>query len=151
MISDQLFRERLSKSKEGVQIVAEAFKAFGLDTLIHPTLCRPSIEQRKEYSDGGDIEVRFRVEVKRRHNIQFTGADDYPYPTIHLDKSRRIDSLGRSTLFAYVILNDAGNCMAVCARDSMPYWVKEVRYNHESGSNGEVYSCPKSKAKFFQL
>jgi len=151
MISDQLFRERLSKSKEGVRIVAEAFKAFGLDTLIHPTLCRPSIEQRKEYSDGGDIEVRFRVEVKRRHNIDFSSRDDYPFPTIHLDKSKRVDQLGKHTLFAYVVLNDKGNCMAVCGRETMKHWVKENRYDSIAGCQDEVYACPKDQAKFFRI
>lgn len=151
MISDQLFKERLNKSKEGVQIVAEALKSLGMEALIHPTLCRPTREQRKEYSDSGDIEVRFRVEVKRRHNIQFSGRDDYPFPTIHLDKARRVDELGKNTLFAYVVLNDQGSCMAVCGRETMKHWVKENRYDRIAGCQDEVYACPKERAKFFKL
>lgn len=151
MLSESKFKERLEGSKADVQKVGEWLKGKGFDVLVRPTICAPNKEERYDYADDGDIEIRFRVEVKKRHNVQFTCKEDYPYPTIFLDETYKVDGWGPGTLYAYIVLSKDAKHAALVPRNTRMQWVKRETWDTVSQRSQQVYEVPKDLAHFVEL
>jgi hypothetical protein len=102
--TDAEFVAALEESQQWVAEVARWMERKGYDVQVKPQRVRPSFESRHDFADEGDIEVRQRVEVKARE-VDFTGPDDYPYPTVIVDEQYKVDRRPMRLLFGYVILN----------------------------------------------
>jgi hypothetical protein len=149
--TDPGFVDDLRESREAVQHVAQWLVAQGVPVLIRPTYIRPDQSQRSAYSDVGDLEIQQRVEVKRRFNVQFTCADDFPYPTIIVDVCHTYDN-ARPKPFMYVIVNHAMTHAAIIlCRDTAKQWVRSTKMDSTLNREREFYECPISLVRFTAL
>jgi len=150
MKTDSQFIAALSESQAHVAGVAAWLQGVGCDVLIRPTLIRPDFESRNEYIDGGDIEIRQRIEVKHR-SIEFTSREDYPYPTVIVDEQFKIDRIPRARLWGYVILNESGT-HACCIRSATKeQWSTVRRFDRKDGQERAFYVCPKDACSFCKI
>jgi hypothetical protein len=146
---DPGFVADLHKSQESVWAVARWLGTLGHHVTIRALRIRPAAEQMGEFADDGDIEIVQRVEVKARR-LDFTSADDYPFPTIIVDVAHTWDNATPKPL-AYVILNRAGTHAAIVYGQTSPKWVKTERFDAGKNRTRTFYESPVSLAKFFQL
>lgn len=150
MKTDAQFVDSLMQSASCVSAVAAWMLRNNCDVLIRPTVVRPDFDSRNEYADGGDIEIRQRVEVKQR-SIDFTSADDYPYPTVIVDEKYKVDRIARGKLWGYLIVNKSGTHVCCIKPDSKSAWVVESKYDKKDGQQREFYVCPKRLCLFCEL
>ncbi len=150
MKSEESFRDALSASQSHVARVATWLQGRGCNVLMWPTSVRPSFEQRNEYADCGDIEMRMRVEVKQK-GIEFTCADDYPYATVIVDEVFKVDRIQLETLWGYIILSSNGHSACRIAPGSKPHWGKSTLWDKKDRQYRDFYVCPKEKCTFYEM
>jgi len=150
MKSDKDFREALDKSQYCVLAVAAWMKSGGCDVMIAPTIATPDYESRWQYTDGGDIEIRHRVEVKHR-DISFTCSDDYPYATVIVDEKYKIDKIHSRQVWGYIICNRDITHACIIKPDSRDKWKAEKLWDRKYQSDREFYVCPKNNCMWFKI
>lgn len=142
MKSESDFREALDKSQYCVLTVASWMKNGGCDVMVAPTIAAPDYESRWQYTDGGDIEIRQRVEVKQRA-LSFTNAEDYPYATVIVDEKYKIDKTHSRQLWGYIICNREVTHACIVRPDSKDKWSTETMWDSKYRADREFYVCPK--------
>ena len=83
------------------------------------TVCRETVQNRRQYSDDGDVEVRWTdqhgcvqraiLEVKQRKSksVRFDSLQNYPYPSVLIDEKRLFDKIrARGDTIGYLITNE---------------------------------------------
>ena len=136
---DPSFVNDLENSKEAVDKVARLLCNRGYSVITHATFVRPDSESREEYSDGGDLGLVQRVEVKRRPKIPFTGKHDFPYKTLIVDVKHSWDN-ARPKPYMYIICNaDLTHCLIVEGA-TRKHWKIVTRKSR--GRDREHYECP---------
>lgn len=147
-IKDATFAEDLERSKVAVNRSAEYFSAKGYPVIIEPTFLRPDFAKMHDYSDDGDLKIVITCEIKHRPDIAFTGADDFPYPSIIVDTCRLFQR-HKTAPFWYLIWNRDYTCFAlVDVRKTFKFWVKKERYDKKKGRMREFYELDTSLVKF---
>lgn len=145
---DPTFVDDLEASREAVEVVAEWLRRQGYGTVyVPPTRVRPDTASRMSYSDVGDIEVTHRVEVRRRF-IDFTGTDDYPYPTLFVERCSKIDHADPRP-WAHITLNRSMTVALVVMGWTHPEWIRTTRFLN--GRNKEIYECPLKLVKVVRI
>jgi hypothetical protein len=147
---DGSFVSDLVESQASVWIVARWLSSLGYPVTVNPLRVRPDVSQMAAYADKGDIEIAQRVEVKRRPNILFTCAADFPYPTVIVDVCHTWDR-ARPKPFAYVILNSDATCAIIVKGESSDSWVKSSKYDRAKNRTRQFYECPIELCKFIRL
>ncbi len=142
MKADADFFRGLSGSQLPVCVVGSYLASRGFDCSVKPVLLSPDCESRHEYVDSGDIEVRFRVEVKRRSFV-FTGLDDYPYPTVLVDEKHKIDRIPPNRLYGYAVVDKGIGSLCFVSGGTKGQWKVERHYDRSEGGEREFYACPK--------
>jgi hypothetical protein len=117
---------------------------------VKPVLLTPDRESRFSYMDSGDIEVRFRVEVKRR-SFGFTGLNDYPYPTVIVDERYKIDRIPSTRLYGYAVVDEGMSSLCFVSGSTRSQWKVESHYDRSEGEKREFYVCPKELCTFRSL
>lgn len=150
MKSDQSFIRSLLESQGAASSVASWLQGCGFDVMMRPASVRPSFEERVDYADSGDLEVRMRIEVKHR-GIHFTCADDYPYDTVIVDECFKVERIDKNRLWGYVIINAAGThaCRIPAAAVFGGTVVK--MFDKKDGQDREFVVCPKAKCRFYKM
>lgn len=147
---DPHFIDDLRRSREAVEVAARWLGSRGLPVIVHPTFERPSAERMSEYSDGGDLGIVQRVEVKRR-GIAFTCAGDYPYPSVFVDARHCFDR-ARPKPYAYLILNSGmTHAISVDVRATRASWETVERVDRFKGRTRAWYACPVGQVHFFSI
>lgn len=146
MKPDTSFLRDLEASRARVWRFAAIQKAAGVDMVIIPAATRPDASVRGVYADGGDLELRVRVEHKVRQ-FDFTSADDFPYPTLIVAEAYSI-ARQPARPFAYVIESQDGEHAAVVHSRTMSKWSKVRRWDAAQGRECEFYEVPKESVRF---
>lgn len=150
MKTDAHFLSALSESSKYVSVVASWLQSKNCDVVIKPVSIRPSFESRNEFADSGDIEIRQRIEVKRR-SVEFTCEDDYPYSTVIVDEKFKIDRIPRGRLWGYVIVNKQLSHVCCVMPDTKKEWMVERMFDKSDGQERLFYVCPKHLCIFSQM
>lgn len=125
--TDPHFKKDLATSIGHVAYVTQTLNdAFakmtpnGQVTSIHctqlETICRETVEQRRKYSDSGDIEITWVnaqgenckaiLEVKQRKTPKFESLEDFRYPSVLIDEKRLFDKIRlRGDTIGYLLTN----------------------------------------------
>jgi hypothetical protein len=157
---EQRFRRDVPASWEAVHAAERYLHSLGgLWTLVRPSVMREDFNKRNGFGDDCDLFVckrdprRFShrwwpVEVKGR-GLDFTCADDYPYDTIFVDRSAKVDLFEP---YAYFILNSTLSCAALIKSSTKGKWIGPKTYpDRPKGYPVCVYECPKDVAEFVSL
>lgn len=150
MKTDQQFLRALENSRACVNAVAQWLVDLGYDVAVKPSPVRPDASVRHEYADSGDLELRMRVEVKHR-SVPFTDRDSYPFQTVIVDETYKVDRLDRRSLYAYVIVNEARTHAAVIKADTISQWTIMSTYDSKEGESRRFYVCDVSLAQFYNM
>ena len=150
MKTDSEFLSALDMSNKSVLLIASWMASENCDVVIKPVVARPSFDSRNEFADGGDIEIRQRVEVKHRF-LAFTNADDYPYETVIVDERYKIDRIPKARLYGYVIVNR--DCSHACfvMPQTISHWQIEQMFDKKDRQYREFYVCPKELCSFAKI
>lgn len=151
MKSDNEFIESLKGSEEYVNMVAEWLRTHGCKVEVPSVQVRPSFEERHKYIDTGDIKITLRIEVKHR-SFDFTSKQDYPYDTVMIDETFKIDRINRGELWGYVIVNQSATHLCFVMAHTRKNW--KIISKHDSKDAGRLcnsYVCPVELCKFLKL
>jgi hypothetical protein len=146
---DPTFLADLRESRTAVGVVADWLVGRGHPVIVHPTFERPTAAQWRDYTDDGDLDIVHRVEVKRR-TFPFTCREDYPYPTVFVDNARRFDAK-RPTPFAYVLVSEALDAVAIVLCHTRSHWTRSKQYARNGHRHMEVYECPFEHVTFVRI
>lgn len=146
---DPHFIEDLAKSQEAVQLVADWLSGFGYKVTIPPIEVRPDPSVMSDYSDNGDIKVEMTVEVKRR-GFNFTGADDYPYPTAIVDNCLAFD---RKTPMphSYVLLSNDMKAALIVLCSTKKFWQRVERLDRAKSRVRRMYEVELKHGTFVRF
>lgn len=150
MKTDEEFITALRQSQAAVDKVAQWLKTRGAYVSVPEVKVRPSFEDRFSYQDNGDILITQRIEVKHKQ-LDFTCRDDYPFATVFLDASYKIDSMGWGQLDSYVLMNRAKTHVAVVPSTSRGHWTKATVWDKKDRSHQSFYQCPVDLCTFYAL
>jgi hypothetical protein len=136
------FLDELRASSEAVVLVAAWLtRERGLPVVLRPTFAAPTIDQRADYTDGGDLEILLGVEVKRR-SLPFTNKADYPYPTVIVDACPSFDKK-RPRPYAYVLLNETMTAaLVVDVGRTRHSWTRADLLDGRNNFRQPFYVCP---------
>ena len=145
---DPTFVEDLRASHSAVQVAAEWLRSSGYPVIVRPTFVRPTVEERREYSDDGDLEILQRVEVKQRPDMDFREPRDFKFKTIIVDVCHTYDQ-ARPKPHAYMILNASLSAAFVVKCSTRPQWSRVWRTAR--GREREYYECPLNLTEFVRM
>lgn len=156
MSEEARFRSAVEKSWEAAWAVARYLHAKGERFVqVAPLSIRPTFKERSAYGDDADVLVRMsnnerwsHIEVKWR-NLSFTGAKDYPYPTIFIDRSSKVD---KANADAYYIVSQDLRYAALITKASRARWLNpKIYFDRVKKYHFTAYECPVDVAQFVSL
>ena len=147
---DPDFVDDLKNSQQWVDRAAAWLNANGIKTEVAPLRIRPDIEEWKDYSDSGDLRVTLPAEVKHREEIDFTCADDFPFPTVIVDKRRKYDRMKVKPLF-HMIISASGNHFIFIPKHTKDKWIKTTRFDSNAKRDIDYYECPLEYVAFYKM
>ena len=147
--TDPTFEQDLQDSNDHVWRVAQWLQGRGMPSAVNPVWVRPSVDQRVEFADGGDITMLQRVEVKHRF-IDFTSAEDFPYKTIIVDVSHTWDN-ARPKAYMYVLTNKEITHCCIVKSSTRKYWEKLRKFDSRVNREREFYECPIEYCRFMAM
>jgi hypothetical protein len=142
------FRSNVTRSRHAALVVADYLVRLGYEASVPETRIRPAFEDRSAYGDGGNDVVLCRresflvqkVEVKWR-GLDFTGADDYPFATVNVDRVAKVEACGPALL--YVSANRLLTHGCFILGSTQPHWLVEESTDDARGySPFRIYRCP---------
>jgi hypothetical protein len=144
---DSTFVDDLKESQVSVWLAAKWLSSKGFNVTVRASSIRPDAKERMKYSDNGDLEIVQRVEVKRRR-VDFTGAHDYPYPSVFVDVAHTYDNATVKP-YAYLLINRKGTHCAVVLGKTRPQWIKSEKMDNHAGRLRTYYLCPVELCEFY--
>lgn len=153
--SHKKFKERLASSELGRWYIARWFSRLGWGVSMAPSYAAPQFEDRKAYSDNGDLVINRgerleRVEVKHL-SVSFTSADDWPFKDFIVDGKESFDSKKKKPDYYVVVSNDfmALAILSVSTRES---WNVEKRADKNcNGHQKDYYVANKETPLYHKL
>lgn len=145
MKPDVDFRELFYRAREVQFAMANNLQARGHCVRLMTNALTPNREQRFEYTDEGDIEIRLRVEVKHWPKIDFHSLADVPYPNVIVDSADSLERNQALGLYAYTIVNASMSAYLLIPVWTRKAWFKERRHDRREQRDRDFYFCPKSK------
>ena len=129
--NNRVFKDTLLRSRAAVNLFAAHLFKRGYPVELPDERVAPDYESRMAYRDDGDLFTRIaghrvRIEVKARENIEFTSADDYPYPTIMVCAAHSWE-MSDPKPWLYVIINRSRTVAAYIRGSTQPEWWVEER------------------------
>jgi len=144
------FPERLEKSHEAVNATLFLLSDRGHRITLPPTHLRPSRSQWKEYTDNGDLEISFRIEVKHRTDLSFSSAETFPYETVIVNEVRKVEKYKVAPIWYFIWNSDLSFYAFIDAKKTRKHWTKTTRYDHKSEKECVFYECPKKYVRFIK-
>ena len=122
------FVKRLIKSQEAVEYFADYLRKQGEQVTVPELRISPSVEEREDYSDNGDLFVlkdgkQLMYEVKHI-NQDFTSTDDYPYRKIIVNALTGITTKSKIPDYHILLSRDKKYYMSIKS-DTAPLWEKK--------------------------
>jgi len=154
-VEEKRFRATLTRSWQAAWKVAQYIHSQGNVTVqVAPLIIRPSRSQRTGYGDAADVLYSYdsakwlRCEVKWRQP-EFTCADDYPYPTIFIDRVAKIEEAPPDIYFN---VNKAMTHAAIIGIDTQEQWTGPNTYFDRIKRHPvTVMECPIELVRFVSL
>ena len=137
--TDPTFVHDLKLSKDAVWALQKWLVSEGYTVMVKPILVRPTVEERGDYADSGDLEIVQTIECKHRLNVDFTCREDYPYKTVFVDEAQRYDRK-QPKPYAYMLLNKSMTHVALIRCTSAGKWEKVKKF--DKGKERIFYHCP---------
>ena len=154
MKTDHHFLNNLEHSHYVASIVAARMREWGYQVKQKPYI-PPDVErayrektgQRSDWHDGGDLEIKQRMEVKQRL-FHFECAYDYPYDTVYVDEKYKLDRIPSAHLWGNVITNLSISHVCLILAHTRRFWVVEKKWDNKDGRLCDFYACPKEHGVF---
>lgn len=144
--ADPSFEADLQGSKKSVVAAMLWLNEQGFSVIMpRPLPIRENINDICKYSDDGDFFVQLPVEVKHRPNLQFTCAEDFPFPTVMLDRKDRVVGVRP---WLYITLNGPMTHAVIVRGSTSKHWVLKGRFHGARGRYRTKYECPVELATF---
>jgi hypothetical protein len=148
---DPNFIDDLLASQKAVWIAAQLLVDCGETIMMRPLSIRPDIKDMSKYADQGDIfilrEGGWRaVEVKHR-TLEFTGKDDYPFPTVIVN-NRHIWDRADPKPFAHIIFNKDLSVLCLVMSETSDQWKLVEKMDYAKNRMRTFYVCPKELCGF---
>lgn len=145
---DPTFATDLLDSQNHVRRVASWLCDCGFRVEMKPMRLRPAVEQMKDYSDDGDLEVggKGRVEVKQR-KFGFSSKESYPYSSVIVDVAHAWERANPKP-FAYIITNEDCTACLVVKGITFSSWTKIRKWDRSRGRDRTFLECPLRLCKF---
>lgn len=145
------FLRQLDASAAGVLQVAEALRRAGNPVQLTPTQRAPTRAQAHDFSDGGDLYVLHRVEVKHLR-ADFTSRADWPYPDFIVCSQSSFDRAFPAPL-RYYLLNRAKTHVAIVRVSDAPFWTVAPRTDrtYTPPITQDFYFCPLDLVRFCSI
>lgn len=137
------FKNLLENSEKIVTAFAEVLQNSGYNVRVLPKTLSPSVEERWEHVDDGDIEIIQRIEVKHWPNINFTSVEDIPYKEIIVDEKYKIDKKHNSSLYMYVIVNALCTHCILIPQHTRKHWKVKNKIDGREGRRASFYMIDK--------
>lgn len=112
-----------------------------------PMFVSPSIDERNDYADDGDLAIQMPIEVKHR-NVDFSSLASYPYDTIYIDAKSAYDKK-RPAPYAYFIVNSTMTHALVIRSSSATRWKTTTKTLN--GREKVFYECDKQCARVVDI
>jgi hypothetical protein len=153
MDEETRFREAVVRQWAAVFRVAQYLHAKGNCLVqINPLRIRPSFEQRNGYGDDADILLKmvdkerwWKIEVKWK---QLEFIDQYPFPTVFLDRIDKSDSAQPDGY--YIVNKPMTHAVSVMAR-TRSSWSPVTTMDTKKGYEFSCYQCPVELTKIVVL
>ena len=148
---DPTFVEDLKQSADAVRRAAQWLSEKGYPVIIRPTFIRPTADKMAEFSDNGDLEIKQRVEVKRRLTTDFTSRNDFPFQTVIVDVCHAYDN-ARPKPYCYIIFNRLMTCsIVVDCKATKASWERTEKNDAGKGRMRAFYECPIGLVSFERI
>lgn len=137
------FLEHLSGSLDAVWVVAKWLQSSGYAVTVNPIKKAPSADQWKEYVDGGDLEIRQRVEIKHISR-NFTGRQDWAFGDDFIVCARHSYDNAKPKPYAYIVVSGDYKACAIVPASTAQQWRVDKRGDSRYSGNysQEFYFCP---------
>lgn len=151
---DPNFVADLEHSKIAVSVAAAWLRSRGWRVDVPPTSIRPTIQQRHDYSDKGDLYIsagglKRRVEVKCR-DFEFNDGASYPYRTVRVD-ARHLWDNAKPKPAAYLILDRSMTAVAIVQGSTANRWELTTCLDRKKNRMRTFYDCPLALVRFERL
>jgi hypothetical protein len=152
--SNAKFVRDLQESTASVELVAGWLRSRGHKLRVNPIRIRPSFEERRNYSDSGDIillDPERRVEVTHR-KLRFTCRSDFPLDALFVEKVAKYERRSPEP-YAYVALNKPMTHAAIVLCSTRPNWFVDSWHDDclVPGQRYPCYACPKEHLSFVRI
>ena len=138
--NDELFKKELREGHRWQLIVAEHLKIHGLSTHVPILPFRKSISENYKFRDVPDIVCKKKIiEVKSRR-LKFTGPNDYPYRTVHIDTTDGWDGK-KNKPHAFVCVSTITGYMIALSSTTCHKWTKVTVHDRIRDIDVEFYEC----------
>ena len=145
------FLSLLKESRDAVWTVGRWLSSEGFSVTIEPTRYAPTRDDWQEYSDGGDLFIKRRVEVKRL-TVNFTCAADWPFGSKFIVCSKGSYDRATPKPIAYYILSQDMSHVAIAkCRDSHLWTVEQRTDSRFENHTQEFYFCPMKLVTFTRV
>ena len=136
------FRGLLATSHTVAHVVAKSLALEGHHVRVLPYTVTPNEAERHKHTDHGDLEIRMRVEVKHRPDIDFKTRDEFPWPSVIVDEAYKIDDPPPLPLYGYVIVNASMTAYLWIQAWTRLAWFKEQEFDRRDNQTHTFYKCP---------
>jgi hypothetical protein len=142
-MSDQhaRFLERVKASAHAVFVIGRLQHLNGWTVEIPGVRLAPTAKDAPMFVDKGDLFLvkRTRLDVKHR-DIDFTGREDFPYPTMFVSNVAAVDRA--HDVEAYITVSRDFSCRAIITKETRPHWIKVDCLASNTGNIETNYACP---------
>lgn len=143
-MTDQDYINNYKESRYKVNRFANIAQNSNINVMLKP---QPSLDVREP--DDGDMMVLARIEHKAR-SLDFTSREDYPFSTVIIDETYKIDSK-KDKVLMYVIENREGTHAAVVYGFTKSLWKVKEKYDTQRERMCKNYEVDKNMVRFCKV
>lgn len=141
---DPGFEGDLRESEDAVLFAAKLLRHRGHPVSIAAFEVRGDVEDRYDYQDEADLWASRPIEVKHR-DLDFTCAQDYPYPSVFIDEKYKFNA----DAWFYLILNEDLTHFVFAEVQDRPLW-REIERKSQ-GTTRTWLSAPTNTVDFCKV
>lgn len=147
----EVFKRLLKESDAAVKAITEHLLAEGWDVIVHPLRVAEKYEDRKKYSDCGDLHILNRIEVKHLNYTDFTSlTDPYFKLGIFIDGVAEFNAKIPKPV-AYYIVNNSNTYAALALCKYSSSWRKHKGTHPQLQVEKICYYAPAEVCRLIQL
>jgi len=144
------FQVKLARSQVSVERMATWFRDRGDHVWIPPHTIAPTHAEWADHSDGGDLFVNGELYEIKRLSVEFTDADDWPFPSFIVDDAGTYDRKDREPRYYYV-LNESMTHAGIVDMPNVRGWRKGRCFNTLDNNWQDTYLCNITCVRFIKL